>query len=186
MKSDIENAYTQLRKGGVILYPTDTVWGLGCDATQPDAVSKIYEIKQRDEQKALLCLVSDFKMLAQFVHDIPETAYDIMKYAQKPTTIIYDKPVGIAENLIAPDGSMAFRVVRNAFCQQLIKKLRTPLVSTSANISGKPTPHHFSEISSEIKSAVDYVVSFDQNKKGSTPSTIIKLKNDGTVQIIRS
>ena len=151
MKQEIENALAVLKRGGLILYPTDTVWGIGCDATNADAVDKIYALKQRAESKALICLVNDFKMLNQFVEEIPEVAYDILKYAVKPTTIIYDDPIRVATNLIAEDNSLGIRVSKDEFSKTLVRKFRKPIVSTSANISGKPTPRTYAEISEEIK-----------------------------------
>ncbi len=183
--AEVEKSIGILKKGGTILYPTDTVWGIGCDATNEEAIRKVYALKQREESKALICLVSDFKMLQQFVEEVPEVAYDILKYAQKPTTIIYDKPIRIANNLVANDNTLAIRVVRNAFCQQLIKKLKRPLVSTSANISGGPTPKSFNEIDPLILNNVDYVVNLHQERKSAKPSSIIKLSNDGLVKVIR-
>ena len=186
MIEEINNALTVLKRGGLILYPTDTVWGIGCDSTNEEAIEKVYQLKQRQESKALICLVSDFKMLNQFVEDVPEVAYDILKYAAKPTTIIYDDPIRIAENLIAEDNSLAIRVVQDDFCKKLIRKFRRPIVSTSANISGAKTPNSFKEIAPEILEGVDYVVNLHRNKKGAKPSAIIKLKNDGKVQVIRN
>lgn len=185
MKQEHDAALAVLKRGGLILYPTDTVWGIGCDATNPEAVDRVYALKKRAESKSLICLVSDFKMLNQYVENIPEVAYDILKYAAKPTTIIYDDPIRISTNLIAPDNSTAFRVCRNKFCNFLLKKFRKPIVSTSANISGKPTPQSFSEISQEIINGVDYVVNLDRDRKSSKPSAIIKLTEDGKVTIIR-
>lgn len=185
MKQELEQSLSTLKKSGVILYPTDTVWGIGCDATNYEAITKIYELKKREESKALICLVSDFKMLQQYIEDVPEMAYDILRYANKPTTIIYDRPKGVSENLIAEDNTLAIRVVREGFAHQLIKKLRRPIVSTSANISGKPSPKSFKEIDQEILKGVDYVVNLQSKNKKAKPSTIIKLSNDGMVKIIR-
>lgn len=185
MEKELKNALETIKKGGVICYPTDTVWGLGCDATNFDAIKRIYEIKQREESKSMICLVSDFKMLNQYVEEVPEVAYDILKYAAKPTTIIYDRPKGISENLIAEDNTLAIRVVRHDFCQKLIRLMRKPLVSTSANISGEPTPKSFEEISEFILKEVDYVVNLQKQKKQSKPSSIIKLSEGGLVKIIR-
>ncbi|NNM23255.1 MAG: threonylcarbamoyl-AMP synthase [Flavobacteriaceae bacterium] len=186
MKAEIEQALATLKRGGLILHPTDTVWGIGCDATNELAVEKVYALKKRSDSKALICLVSDFKMLNQFVENVPEVAYDILKFAAKPTTIIYDDPIRVAENLIAEDNSLAIRVVQDDFSKQLIRKFRRPIVSTSANLSGKPTPANFREISSEILEGVDYVVNLHRTKKAAKPSAIIKLKNDGTVTVIRN
>ncbi len=185
MNNEINNTLEILKKGGLILYPTDTVWGIGCDATNADAIEKVFQLKKRAESKSLICLVNDFKMLNQFVEDVPEVAYDILKYANKPTTIIYDDPIRIAENLIASDNSLAIRVVQDSFCKQLIRKFRRPIVSTSANISGKKTPLTFQEISPQILEGVDYIVNLQRTKKAGKPSAIIKLKNDGTVHVIR-
>ena len=185
MREEIENALATIKKGGLILYPTDTVWGIGCDATNPEAVEKVFKLKQRSDQKALICLVNDFKMLNQYVENVPEVAYDILKYAQKPTTIIYDQPIRVAENLVAEDNSLAIRVTKDKFCQTLIQKLRKPLVSTSANISGQKTPQSFAEIDPLILEGVDYIVNLRHEKKTGKPSAIIKLKNDGSVKVIR-
>ncbi len=184
-KQEITTAMTVLKRGGLILYPTDTIWGIGCDATNADAIERVYALKNRPGAKALICMVSDFKMLNQYVSDIPEVAYDILKYAAKPTTIIYDKPIRVAENLLAEDESLAIRVSKHNFSKSLIRKYKRPIVSTSANISGQPSPNSFQEIDPAILEGVDYVVNLERNKKNGPPSAIIKLKNDGTVQIIR-
>lgn len=185
MQEEIHNSLKTLKSGGTLLYPTDTVWGLGCDATNVEAVQKIYALKQREESKALICLVSDVVMLERIFREIPDAAYDIIDHTDKPTTIIYDKPSGIAKNLIGEDNSLAVRVVKDEFCRQLIKKLNRPIVSTSANISGSPTPKSFKEINNEILSGVDYVVNLHREKICSQPSTIIKLSGSGLVKIIR-
>jgi L-threonylcarbamoyladenylate synthase len=185
MKTDIENCIAVLKKGGLILYPTDTVWGIGCDATNPDAVDKVFKLKQRSDEKSLICLVHDFKMLNEYVENVPEVAYDILKYAKKPTTIIYDNPIRVAENIIAADNSLAIRVAKDEFCKKLIQRFRRPLVSTSANISGKKTPQSYAEIDPLILEGVDYVVNLQHEKKSGKPSAIIKLKNDGSVKVIR-
>ena len=185
MITEIENAIITLKRGGLILYPTDTVWGIGCDATNPEAVEKVFKLKNRNDKKSLICLVSDFKMLNEYVEDVPEVAYDILKYVEKPTTIIYDDPIRIAENLIAEDNSLAIRVTKDVFCKKLIQKLRKPLVSTSANISGSKTPQSYAEIDPLILNGVDYIVNLQRSKKSGKPSAIIKLKNDGSVTVIR-
>ncbi len=185
MKEEIENALLILKKGGLILYPTDTVWGIGCDATNPDAVDKVFKLKQRSDEKSLICLVHDFKMLNEYVENVPEVAYDILKYAKKPTTIIYDDPIRVAENIIAEDNSLAIRVTKDEFCKKLIQRFRRPLVSTSANISGEKTPQSYAEIDPLILEGVDYVVNLHHEKKSGKPSAIIKLKNDGSVKVIR-
>lgn len=184
-QEEVEKALLHLNKGGIILYPTDTVWGIGCDATKPAAVSKIYQLKKRKETKSMLCLVSNLRMLEKHVYEVPDPAYDIIEHSDKPTTIVYDQPLGVAENLIADDNSLGIRVVKKGFAFELLKKFRRPLVSTSANISGFPAPKSFSEISPQILNGVDYVVNLPDENRGAQPSTIIRLKNDGQVQIIR-
>ena len=182
---EVQQALETVKKGGLILYPTDTVWGIGCDATNYKAVEKVFELKKRHENKALICLVANFKMLEQYVEDVPEMAYDILKYAKKPTTIIYDKPIRISENLVGEDDTLGIRIARHKFCSELLKKMRRPLVSTSANISGEPTPQSFDQISPEILKGVDYVVNLQRSKKSPKPSAIIKLSNNGQVKVIR-
>ena len=185
MQTEVNNAIKILKQGGIILYPTDTVWGIGCDATNFDAIEKIFKLKKRNESKSLICLVSDLNMLNYYIQSFPEAAYDILKYANKPTTIIYDKPVRVAKNLIAQNNTLAIRIVDDGFTNQLIRKLRQPIVSTSANISGKSTPKSFKDISEHIIKGVDYVVNLPHEKKATKPSSIIKLTNDGQVRIIR-
>ncbi len=185
MQKEISSALKALKRGQTILYPTDTVWGLGCDATNFNAVQQIFALKQRDDTKALICLVSDFRMLEKYIEHVPQTAYDILKISTKPTTIIYDKPIRVAENLVASDNTLAIRVIRSGFAHQLIKKLGKPLVSTSANISGEPTPKSYKEISEHILKGVDYVVNLQSQNKNAKPSALIKLSSDGSVKIIR-
>lgn len=182
---EIEKTLEHLKKGNIILYPTDTIWGIGCDATNAEAVSKIYELKKRQESKSMLCLVSELRMLEKHVFEVPDAAYDIIEHADKPTTVIYDKPIGVAKNLIAEDDSLGIRLVKKGFAFELLKKLRRPLVSTSANISGFPSPKNFSEITPDILNGVDYVVNLPDENTTAKPSSIIKLKNDGQVQVIR-
>lgn len=185
IKEEIESALNVLKRGGLILYPTDTVWGIGCDATNAEAVEKVFQLKKRSDKKSLICLVSDFKMLNEYIENVPEVAYDILKYAKKPTTIIYDDPIRVAENIIAEDNSLAMRVAKDDFCKKLIKKFRRPIVSTSANVSDSKTPQSFTEIDTLILEGVDYVVNLHHEKKSGKPSAIIKLKNDGSVKVIR-
>lgn len=185
MKEEIEKALEVLKRGGIILYPTDTVWGIGCDATRPQAIERIYQLKKRAESKSMICLVHSVNMLEQFVEVVPKAADDIMKFANNPTTIIYDDPIRISENLIAEDNSLAFRVVKDEFCEKLIRKLHRPLVSTSANLSGEETPNSFKEIAPQILEGVDYVVNLHREKISQKPSTIIKLTRDGKVSVIR-
>lgn len=185
MTEEINKAISVLQEGGLILYPTDTVWGIGCDATNADAVNKVYKLKERTDSKALICLVANDAMLERHITNVPEVAYDIIDLSTKPTTIIYDQPTGVAENLVSADNTLGVRVASDKFCQYLINKFRKPLVSTSANISNQPTPKKFSEISESILKGVDYVVNLHQENRTNIPSTIIKLGNDGTVKVIR-
>jgi len=183
--NEVNESLGVLKRGGLLLYPTDTVWGIGCDATNANAIDKIYALKKRKESKALICLVSDMKMLNQFVEEIPEVAYNILKYASQPTTIIYDKPIRIAENLVGEDNTLGIRIVQDEFCRTLIKKLGKPLVSTSANISGEKTPMRYPEISQPILEGVDYIVNLQRKHLSTKSSTIIKLSNNGQVKILR-
>uniref|UniRef100_UPI003563605B L-threonylcarbamoyladenylate synthase n=1 Tax=Zeaxanthinibacter enoshimensis TaxID=392009 RepID=UPI003563605B len=158
LSKEISECVKVLQEGGLILYPTDTVWGIGCDATNEAAVAKVYELKRRPDSKALICLVANDFMLEKHVEEVPDLAYDLMDMSTKPTTIIYDRPKGIAKNLVAEDNTLAIRVASDDFCRKLIGKFGKPIVSTSANISGEPTPKSFSEISSDILKGVDYAV----------------------------
>ncbi|GAA4231646.1 L-threonylcarbamoyladenylate synthase [Postechiella marina] len=185
MNEEINKALAVLKEGGIILYPTDTVWGIGCDAANADAVKKIYELKQREDSKALICLVADDRMLNKYVKQIPEAAFSIIDVADKPTTIIYDNAQNLAKNLIAEDRSIAIRIPNDDFCFALSRKLNGAIVSTSANISGQPTPKSFKEIAPAILKGVDYVVNLHHEKKCDKPSSIIKLSNSGIVKIIR-
>jgi L-threonylcarbamoyladenylate synthase len=186
MQQEIQNALKTLKEGGLILYPTDTVWGLGCDATNSKAVDLIYKLKQRIDSKALICLVADERMLKKYVKQIPEAALDIIDVSDKPTTIIYDDAQNLAPNLIASDKTIAIRIPDDEFCFQLLRKFNGAIVSTSANISGQPTPKSYKEISDEILKGVDYVVNLHHEKICSKPSSIIKLSNNGLVKIIRN
>lgn len=185
MNQEISNALEVLKKGGLIVYPTDTVWGIGCDATNYEAVERIYALKKRTESKAMICLVSNFKMLEQYVQHVPEVAYDILKYSSKPTTIVYDGPVHLATNLIPEDDTIGVRVVNHEFCTALIRAFKKPIVSTSANISGNPAPKGFQQISKEILEGVDYVVNLHRTKNSGPASSIIKLNASGQVSVIR-
>ncbi|MEX0274486.1 MAG: L-threonylcarbamoyladenylate synthase [Flavobacteriaceae bacterium] len=184
-QKDIKACTQVLQEGGLILYPTDTVWGIGCDATNATAVQKVYALKQREDSKALVCLVNNQAMLGRHVAQVTEVAYDIMALATKPTTIVYVQAMGVAKNLVAGDGSLAIRVASDKFCQYLIGNFKKPLVSTSANISGHATPKNFSEIEKAILDGVDYIVNLQRTIQNATPSSILKLGNDGTVKVIR-
>lgn len=183
MIKNISNTNLHLKVGNTILYPTDTVWGLGCDATNNEAVKKIYKIKNREESKSLIILVSSIEMLKAYVNNIPQKALDILKESTKPTTIIYNNPVGLAQNTIAKDNTIAIRIPKNEFCIQLIESFGKPIVSTSANISGEPTPKTFSEISEAILKSVDYVVNLQQDKVNEKSSTILKIEGDDIIVI---
>ena len=186
LKDEIKKACEVLQKGGVILYPTDTVWGIGCDATNEEAVKRVFEIKQRADSKAMLVLVDSPVKVDFYVQDVPSVAWDLIEMTTKPLTIIYDGARNLAPNLIAADGSVGIRVTAEEFSKQLCFRFRKAIVSTSANISGQPSPANFSEISEEVKQAVDYIVEYRQDEVGHTkPSSIIKLGKGGEVKIIR-
>ena len=185
-EEDIKNAVKVLREGGVILYPTDTIWGIGCDATNAKAVAKVYDIKHRDDSKALICLVDSDARLQRYVRNVPAVAWELLDAAIKPTTVILDDATNLAPNLIAEDGSIALRITREAFSHELCYRFQKAIVSTSANISGEPAAQNYRDISEEIINSVDYVCwSRRQEHKPHTPSSIIRLKPDGEVTIIR-
>lgn len=185
-QEDIRKAIDVMRHGGIILYPTDTIWGIGCDATNAEAVSKVYQIKQRADAKALITLVDSEAKVEAYVQDVPSMAWDLIDNSQKPLTIIYDHPRYLAPNLLAPDGSAAIRITREPFSQQLCLQFRRPIVSTSANISGQPSPQTFADISDEIRQAVDYIcTSRQQERQPAQPSSIIKLSEGNVIKIIR-
>ena len=186
-KEDIENAVRVMREGGVILYPTDTVWGIGCDATNEAAVAKIYQMKQRDDSKALICLVDSEGRLQRYVRNVPDVAWDIMELATKPTTLILEGAVNLAPNLIAEDGTIGMRITREAFSKELCYRFQKPIVSTSVNISGEPPAQNYRDINPELLQAADYVCwTRRQEHQPHTPSSIIKLSQNGEVKIIRS
>ena len=186
IREEIKKACEVLQKGGVILYPTDTVWGIGCDATNEEAVKRVYEIKRRADSKAMLVLVDSDVKVDFYVKDVPEVAWDLIQYATKPLTVIYDDARNLAPNLIGEDGSVGIRVTSEEFSKQLCFRFRKAIVSTSANISGQPAPASFSEIQDEIKQAVDYIVEYRQDEPaGAKPSSILKLGRGGVIKIIR-
>lgn len=183
---DLKQALNVLIKGGIILYPTDTIWGLGCDATSADAVEKIFRIKKRSDSKSLIILVNGFPMLERYVRNIPEVAASILDVSEEPITIIYSEGRNLAPGVFGEDGSLAVRICNDDFCNELITKFRKPVVSTSANFSESPSPSVFNEIDEKIISSADYVVKHrqaDMHKK--TPSSIIKVDNNGVIKIIR-
>lgn len=186
LRDQIKEAAAVVRRGGVILYPTDTVWGIGCDATNADAVRKVYDIKHRADNKAMIVLVPSADDAAFYVEEMPEVAYQLIEYSDKPITIVYDKGVRLAPNLLGEDGTVGIRVTNEAFSNGLCRALRKPLVSTSANISGQPSPAVFPEISQEILDAVDFVVDYrrdDLNR--AAPSTVMRLGSGGEFKILR-
>lgn len=186
MNSDINKALEVLREGGLILYPTDTIWGIGCDATNSNAVKRIYDLKKRADNKAMLVLVDTENRLAQYIQEVPEIVYELLDVADKPITIIYPGAKNLAQNLVGDDGSIGIRVVKDDFCQQLINRFRKPIVSTSANISGQIAPLCFAEITDEIKQGVDYIVSWRQSDNSKNqPSSIIKIDNKCRIEVIR-
>ncbi|WMJ74756.1 L-threonylcarbamoyladenylate synthase [Cytophagaceae bacterium ABcell3] len=186
MEEEVKKTVEHLKAGKVVLYPTDTIWGLGCDATNEEAVKKIYSVKERAESKALIILIGEIHQLYYYAEEVPEIAWDIVEFSEKPLTIIYPKGKNLAPSLMNEDGSIAIRLVQDEFCQRVIKKLGKALVSTSANISTQPSPQNFSEISQEVIDRVDYVVDHRRNETAkATPSTIMKLGLNGEVSFIR-
>lgn len=186
MQKELLNAKNMLAKGGIILYPTDTVWGIGCDATSSAAVEKVYNLKKRPLSKSFIVLIDSAEKLSIYVEEIPEIAWDLIKNFDKPLTIIYPKVKNLAHNVLADDGTVGIRIAKDPFCSQLIKELGKPIVSTSANISGEPTPLLFSKINPEIINSVDYIVNLHKNQILKTkPSTIIRLNKNGEFNIIR-
>lgn len=186
MQDDIKKALEVLQNGGVILYPTDTIWGIGCDATNEAAVKRVYEIKKRADSKSMLVLMENVNLLERYMQEVPEIAYSLIEVTDKPMTIIYPDAKNLAPNLLAEDGSVGIRITTERFTQQLIQRFRKPIVSTSANISGEPSAAIFAEVSEEIKNAVDYVVEYRQDDvTPARPSSIIKLGVGGEIKIIR-
>jgi L-threonylcarbamoyladenylate synthase len=184
--NDIDYCLEKLQEGGLILYPTDTVWGIGCDATDPVAVNKIYQLKQRTDTRSMIVLVADEREILKYVTQPELQIFDYIKGVTRPTTVIYEGAVELAENLLAEDGSVAIRICEDEFCKNLIKRFRKPIVSTSANISGYPAPMCFKDIEPAIVNSVDYVVSHRQEEtEYRKPSSIIKWEKDGTLTIIR-
>jgi L-threonylcarbamoyladenylate synthase len=183
---DVDHCLKVLQGGGLILYPTDTIWGIGCDATNANAVQRIYSLKQRSEAKSMIILLADEKDLMQYVAHIDLQVFDHLKKVTKPTTVIYEGALGLADNVVNADGTVAIRIVKEPFCKHLIKRFRKPIVSTSANISGDASPASFTDISPAIWQGVDYIVQYRQNDKTPhAPSAIIKWNKDGSISVIR-
>ena len=185
INTEILNAYEVIKNGGIILYPTDTVWGIGCDATNEEAIAKIYALKQRNDSKSMIVLMNGEKMMYNVFKEIPDVAWEIWDLSEKPTTLILDNPRNVANNIIADDKTLGVRIIKEPFCFKLLERMKRPLVSTSANISGMFAPKTFKEISPDIIKGVDYVVNLHQEKVCKNPSTIIKLSLDNQVKIIR-
>ena len=186
MDKQIKSAVDVLKKGGTILYPTDTIWGLGCDATNAEAVAKIYEIKKRAESKSLVTLVNNMDMIGRYIKEIPQIAIELLEVNDAPMTIIYPGAIGLAKNVVAEDGTVGIRIPNNEFCKQLIFRLHRPIVSTSANISGEPSPQSFKEISEEIKNSVDLIVDKSMEEESThKASQIIKISLNGEITVIR-
>ena len=186
MNDDLKKACEVMAAGGLILYPTDTIWGIGCDATNEEAVRRVYGLKRRSDHKAMLVLLDSEAKLNGYVSNVPDIAWDLIEVADKPLTIIYSDAKNLAPSLVGEDGSVGIRITREAFSRQLCERFRKPVVSTSANISGEPSPASFSEISEEVKKGVDYIVEYRQDDQTKAkPSSIIKLGDGGLVQVIR-
>lgn len=184
-EEDIKKCIEVLQAGGTILYPTDTVWGIGCDATNAEAVKKVYNLKKRDDSKALIVLVASEREVMQYTAAVDLSLFDYLESTTRPTTVIYEHGLGFAENLVAADGSIAIRICDEAFCKALIKRFGKPIVSTSANISGEPAAPFYASISDAIKTGVDYTVQYRQDDNEPTqPSSIIRWTN-GTIEVIR-
>jgi len=185
-RDDISQCLEVLKNGGIILYPTDTIWGIGCDATNPVAVERIYQLKKRTDSKSMLVLLENENLLPSYINEVPEVAWDLIEIAERPITIIYPGAKNMAKNLIASDGTIGIRITKDAFCSQLVKSFRKPIVSTSANISGEMSPGSFIEISSKVLDAVDYIVKYRQDDhKRSQVSEIIKVGLGGEIEILR-
>jgi L-threonylcarbamoyladenylate synthase len=185
-QDDIEECLTVLRSGGIVLYPTDTIWGIGCDATNANAVQKIYALKKRSESKSMIILVADERDILKYTSHADLQIFDFLESVKKPTTVIYEGAIGLADNLVHSDGTVAIRLVKEMFSKSIVKRFRKPIVSTSANISGEAAPHFFREISEEIKNGVDYIVQYRQgDETRQDPSSVVKWNNDGTVTFLR-
>lgn len=186
LRDEVAKAFSIIKDGGIILYPTDTIWGIGCDATNTDAVKKIFQLKQRNEAKSMIILLDSDAKLPSYVKEVPDIAYDLIQYAENPLTLVMSGARNISPALIAADGSVGIRITSNQFCQQLIQRMRKPLVSTSANISGNASPQYFSQIDEAVINGVDYVVDLEQHSKEiKNPSTIMRLEHDGRFVFLR-
>jgi L-threonylcarbamoyladenylate synthase len=186
MQEDIKKACEVLRNGGIILYPTDTIWGIGCDATNKVAVNRIYALKQRDDSKSMLVLMDNPAKLQTYIQDVPDIAWDLIDLTDKPLTIIYEGAKNLAANLVSSDGTIGIRITDELFSRELCRQYRKPIVSTSANISGEPSPSRFTQINTVIKEGVDFIVNYRQKEHGDgVPSAVVKLGKNGAINIIR-
>lgn len=186
LKDEVEKAFQVIKEGGIILYPTDTIWGIGCDATNTESIKRIFRLKQRDEIKSMIILLDTENKLESYVSGVNPLAYDLIEYAENPLTLILPGAKNISPALISADGSIGIRIPQHDFCKQLIQKMRKPLVSTSANISGRPSPQYFAQVEPEIVNGVDYVVNLEQQSKEiKNPSTIMRLSPNGTFEFLR-
>jgi L-threonylcarbamoyladenylate synthase len=186
IKDEVAKALKVITEGGIILYPTDTIWGIGCDATNTEAIRRIFKLKQRDEAKSMIVLIDTENKLESYISDVNPLAYDLIAYAENPLTLVMPGAKNLSPAIINKDSSIGIRVVKHPFCEQLIQRLRKPLVSTSANISGKASPQYFAQVSDEIINGVDYVVDLEQqDMEIKNPSTIMRLEPDGKFQFIR-
>lgn len=186
LTEELNNSLDVLKKGGIILYPTDTIWGIGCDATNDEAIGRIFDLKQRPDSKSLISLIDDSSRLIKYVKEVPPMAWDLVENATRPLTIIYPEVVNLAPSAVATDGTAGIRVTTHEFCRELVRKLGRPLISTSANLSGQESPASFSDIDQAILHGVDYVVNLQRDESTpQKPSTIIKLGLDGTIKFIR-
>jgi L-threonylcarbamoyladenylate synthase len=186
LKDEVKKAFDIIQHGGIILYPTDTIWGIGCDATNTEAIQKIYTLKQRAQEKSMIILLDTENKLESYIRDVPAMAYDLIEYSENPLTLVMPGARNISPALISADGSVGVRVSKHPFCQQLIQRMRKPLVSTSANISGQPSPQNFMQVAPEILQGVDYVVDIDQHDVSvKKPSTIMRIDPSGLFEFIR-
>ena len=184
--NDIDKCVAVLESGGIILYPTDTIWGIGCDATNSEAVKKIYQLKNRADEKSMIVLLAQEDDILKYVEELDLRVFEYLKIVQKPTTVVYEKAINLAENLLGNDGSVGIRLCKDDFCRILINRFQKPIVSTSANVSGNEFPKNFEVVDVAIKTGVDYIVQYRQgDKKNVTPSAVVKWKN-GEVQVLRS
>lgn len=183
---DIKKSLETLRSGGLILYPTDTIWGIGCDPLNVEAIKKIYALKGRDQSKSMILLLENESMLNSYVEEVPEVAYQLIEYSERPLTIVYSKAKNLPPEMINTDGSVGIRIVKHPYCEQLIQRFKRPLVSTSANLSGTPSPSNYQDIAEEVKEGVDYIAQYGRDSvEDNQPSIVMKLEPDGRFEFLR-